>query len=65
MGNGLDLGRAPGDATGRNISAQKPQPCWDGVEKELTLPKYQSWPGYENNLPFVLRRYCGLWRRGF
>jgi glyoxylase-like metal-dependent hydrolase (beta-lactamase superfamily II) len=39
--------------------------CWDAVEKELTLPKYENWPGYKNNLPFVLRRYCGLWGRGF
>jgi glyoxylase-like metal-dependent hydrolase (beta-lactamase superfamily II) len=38
--------------------------CWDAVEKELKLPKYESWPGYQNNLPFVLRRYCGLWGRG-
>jgi glyoxylase-like metal-dependent hydrolase (beta-lactamase superfamily II) len=38
--------------------------CWDGVEKELKLPKYESWPGYANNLQFVLRRYCGLWGRG-
>ena len=38
--------------------------CWDGVEKELKLPKYASWPGYENGLPFVLRRYCALWGRG-
>ena len=38
--------------------------CWNGVEKELKLPKYASWPGYENNLPYVLRRYCGLWGRG-
>ncbi len=38
--------------------------CWDTVEKELKLPKYESWPGYANNLPFVLRRYCGLWGRG-
>jgi len=38
--------------------------CWDGVEKGLKLSKYQSWPGYQNNLPFVLRRYCGLWGRG-
>src|SRR5262245_32436669 len=38
--------------------------CWDGVEKETKLPKYESWPGYENNLQFVLRRYCGLWGRG-
>ena len=38
--------------------------CWDGVEKETKLPKYEKWPGYENNLQFVLRRYCGLWGRG-
>jgi glyoxylase-like metal-dependent hydrolase (beta-lactamase superfamily II) len=38
--------------------------CWDPVEKELKLPKYASWPGYEQGLPFVLRRYCGLWGRG-
>lgn len=38
--------------------------CWDSVEKGLKLPKYESWPGYANNLPFVLRRYCGLWGRG-
>jgi len=38
--------------------------CWDTVEKELKLPKYEKWPGYERNLQFVLRRYCGLWGRG-
>jgi glyoxylase-like metal-dependent hydrolase (beta-lactamase superfamily II) len=38
--------------------------CWEPVEKEMKLPKYASWPGYENGLPFVLRRYCGLWGRG-
>jgi glyoxylase-like metal-dependent hydrolase (beta-lactamase superfamily II) len=38
--------------------------CWDAAEKEVKLPKYENWPGYENNLPFVLRRYCGLWGRG-
>src|SRR3954470_8929092 len=38
--------------------------CWDPVEKEVKLPKYASWPGYEQGLPFVLRRYCGLWGRG-
>lgn len=38
--------------------------CWDGVEKEMKLPKYENWPGYQNNLQFVLRRYCGLWGRG-
>jgi glyoxylase-like metal-dependent hydrolase (beta-lactamase superfamily II) len=39
--------------------------CWEAVEKELKLPKYESWPGYANNMQFVLRRYCALWGRGF
>ena len=38
--------------------------CWDRVEKEMKLPKYESWPGYEQGLPMVLRRYCALWGRG-
>ena len=38
--------------------------CWDPAEKDFKLTKYESWPGYANNLPFVARRYCGLWGRG-
>lgn len=38
--------------------------CWQPVEREMKLPKYENWPGYANGLPFVLRRYCGLWGRG-
>jgi glyoxylase-like metal-dependent hydrolase (beta-lactamase superfamily II) len=38
--------------------------CWEPAEKEFKLPKYESWPGYANNLQFVARRYCGLWGRG-
>ncbi|MGQ0653638.1 MAG: MBL fold metallo-hydrolase [Betaproteobacteria bacterium] len=38
--------------------------CWDAAEKEFALPRYESWPGYKNGLPFVARRYCGLWGRG-
>ena len=38
--------------------------CWEPVESTLKLPKYASWPNYEANLPFVLRRYCALWGRG-
>lgn len=38
--------------------------CWNDVEKEMKLPKYENWPGYAQGLPFVLRRYCGLWGRG-
>ena len=38
--------------------------CWAKVEKEMKLPKYEKMPGYETGLPYVLRRYCGLWGRG-
>ena len=38
--------------------------CWDAVEKEVKLPKYETWPGYAAGLPMVLRRNCGLWGRG-
>jgi glyoxylase-like metal-dependent hydrolase (beta-lactamase superfamily II) len=38
--------------------------CWDAAEKEFALPQYESWPGYQQNLQFVARRYCGLWGRG-
>ena len=38
--------------------------CWDTAEKEFKLPKYESMPGYAAGLPFVARRYCGLWGRG-
>ena len=38
--------------------------CWDTAEKEFKLPKYESWPGYASGLPFIARRYCGLWGRG-
>jgi glyoxylase-like metal-dependent hydrolase (beta-lactamase superfamily II) len=38
--------------------------CWDTAEKEFKLAGYESWPGYANGLPFIARRYCGLWGRG-
>jgi glyoxylase-like metal-dependent hydrolase (beta-lactamase superfamily II) len=38
--------------------------CWDTAEKEFKLAKYESWPGYAGGLPFIARRYCGLWGRG-
>ena len=38
--------------------------CWDAAEKEFALPQYEKWPGYAAGLPFVARRYCGLWGRG-
>jgi len=38
--------------------------CWDAAEKEFKMAKYASWPGYENGLPFIARRFCMLWGRG-
>lgn len=38
--------------------------CWEPAEKEFTLPGYEKWPGYAAGLPFIARRYCGLWGRG-
>ncbi|NBR27254.1 MAG: MBL fold metallo-hydrolase [Betaproteobacteria bacterium] len=38
--------------------------CWEPAEKELKLSKYESWLGYAAGLPFIARRYCGLWGRG-
>ena len=38
--------------------------CWDPVERKLKLPQFASMPGYDNDLQFVLRRFCGLWGRG-
>jgi hypothetical protein len=38
--------------------------CWDQAEKDFKLPKYENMPGYAGGLPFVARRYCGLWGRG-
>ena len=52
------------DASAEVKTAAQAGKCWDAVEKELKLPKYENWPGYAQGLPFVLRRYCGLWGRG-
>ena len=52
------------DASGAIKVAAREGKCWEGVEKDMKLPKYESWPGYANNLQFVLRRYCALWGRG-
>ena len=52
------------DASEAVKTAAREGKCWEPAEKEVKLPKYENWPGYQNNLPFVLRRYCGLWGRG-
>jgi glyoxylase-like metal-dependent hydrolase (beta-lactamase superfamily II) len=52
------------DASEAVKAAAREGKCWEPAEKEVTLPQYENWPGYKNNLPFVLCRYCGLWGRG-
>jgi glyoxylase-like metal-dependent hydrolase (beta-lactamase superfamily II) len=52
------------DASAEVKTAAQAGKCWDAVEKDVKLPKYESWAGYQQNLQFVLRRYCGLWGRG-
>ncbi|MGQ0656106.1 MAG: hypothetical protein ACT4P4_28265 [Betaproteobacteria bacterium] len=61
------------DASSDVQKAAREGKCWpldaepglrDTFEKEMKLPKYASWPNYENGLSFVLRRYCLLWGRG-
>jgi len=38
--------------------------CWEPAEKDFQMPEYEKWPGYAAGLPFIARRYCGLWGRG-
>jgi len=52
------------DASEEVKAAARAGKCWDAAEKEVKLEKYQNWPGYQSNLQFVVRRYCGLWGRG-
>ena len=38
--------------------------CWMPGEKEFTIAGYEKFGGYAEGLPFIARRYCGLWGRG-
>jgi glyoxylase-like metal-dependent hydrolase (beta-lactamase superfamily II) len=38
--------------------------CWQPGESEIKLQKFAEWPGHQQGLPFIGRRYCGLWGRG-
>jgi glyoxylase-like metal-dependent hydrolase (beta-lactamase superfamily II) len=38
--------------------------CFTPAETELKLPQYSTMGGYEQNLPWVVHRYCGYWGRG-
>jgi glyoxylase-like metal-dependent hydrolase (beta-lactamase superfamily II) len=38
--------------------------CYADAQKDIQLPKYQSWGGYNNFLPMNIERYCDFWNRG-
>ena len=38
--------------------------CWEPAEKEVKLPKYESWPNYGPFLPMNIERYCDFYNRG-
>jgi len=38
--------------------------CFSPADTELKLPQYSTMGGYEQNLPWVVHRYCGYWGRG-
>jgi glyoxylase-like metal-dependent hydrolase (beta-lactamase superfamily II) len=52
------------DASAEVKEAARAGKCWDAAEREVKLSKYAAWAGYEQSLPFIVRRYCGLWGRG-
>jgi len=39
--------------------------CWDTAMKEIKLPKYEKWGGYEQDLPRNIERFCSYWGRGY
>jgi glyoxylase-like metal-dependent hydrolase (beta-lactamase superfamily II) len=52
------------DASAAVKVAAREGKCWQPVERDMKLPKYENMPNYANGLPYVLRRYCALWGRG-
>jgi len=37
---------------------------YDEAVKDISLPKYSSWPSYKNFLPMNIERYYDFWNRG-
>ena len=38
--------------------------CYADAMKDIKLPKYESWPNYNNFLPMNIERYCDYYNRG-
>jgi glyoxylase-like metal-dependent hydrolase (beta-lactamase superfamily II) len=54
----LDLSAAVKEAAGKGQ-------CWDTAMKEIKLPKYEKWGGYNQFLAGNIERYCSYWARGY
>lgn len=39
--------------------------CWDQAMKEIRLPKYEKWGGYDQFLPGNIERFCSYWGSGY
>jgi glyoxylase-like metal-dependent hydrolase (beta-lactamase superfamily II) len=39
--------------------------CWDQAIKEIKLPKYEKWGGYDQYLGGNIERFCSYWGRGY
>ena len=38
--------------------------CFDPAVKDVRLPQYGTLANYEQNIEWVIHRYCGYWGRG-
>ena len=38
--------------------------CFDPATKDVRLPQHAAMPGYEQNIEWVVHRWCGYWGRG-
>lgn len=38
--------------------------CLEAAQREIKLPKYQTWQSYAEFLPMNIERYCAYWRTG-
>lgn len=39
--------------------------CFDEAEREVRVPKYADWKGYDEAIVANVSRWCGYWGRGF
>ena len=52
------------DLSGEVKKASDAGKCFDPAVKDVRLPKYGTLAGYEQNMDWVVHRWCGYWGRG-